>query len=205
MKLSNFIVINRQNVLKGGGEMNKQLIDSIKPRNIYALYFKNGESIILEITHVNSGNGSIKGYDCFGRPTVLGIHSICGFGKLASFPMLSSKAEQNGKIQDVNARNKSNKSFGEIPLGSVRIIEPDRLLDIKGEKTEDVDLIQEQKNPLGSIEYSIINNRQPNDNLRNNKKHDSIIVQEKNTLLSIKIISINGNSIIEKSGGASVD
>lgn len=185
--------------------MNKQLIDSIKPGNIYALYLKNGKNIILKIKHVNSGDGSVRGYDCFGMPTVLCIHCIYGFGKVASFPRLSSKVEKDREIQGVDVKHKSNKPLSEIPLDRVRVIEPEPLLDSKGEKTEDVDLIQAQKKPLGSIEYSNNNNRQSNYILLNNITYDSIIVKARNTLLSLKIISINGHSLIENSGGSSVN
>ncbi|QFK71633.1 hypothetical protein F7984_10530 [Pradoshia sp. D12] len=185
--------------------MNKQLINSIKPGHIYVLYFKNGKKIILKITHVNSRNGSVRGYDCFGMQMILCIHCIYGFGTLASFPRLCPKMEKNKGIQDVNVTHKSNKSYDESPLESERVIVPNPPLDIKGEKTEDVDLIQEQNNPLSSIEYSNNNNPQSNHNLPNNIKHESIIAKERNTLLSIKIISINGNSSIEKSGGSIAD
>jgi hypothetical protein len=205
MKLSNFTVKNRAKCSKRRREMNKQLIDIIKPGIIYALYFKNGKNIILKITDVNHRNGSVRGYDCFGMLMILCIHCIYGFGKLVCFPRLSSEVKQTREIQDVNVWHKSNRSFGEISLENERVIEPDPLLDIRGEKTENVNLIQAQKNPLGSIECSNNNNRQPNHNLLNNIKHDSIIAKERNTLLSLKITSINGNSIIEKSGGSSVN
>jgi hypothetical protein len=217
------------------------IIDSIKLGNIYALYINNRGNIILKITHIDSENGSVRGYDCFGIPTFVCIHCICGFGILTSFPRPSSKEEQNRKVNNVKVKHRRKGPSSGISLENVKVMDPEPLLDlieecsdreqgiheqkeqtysqpleelrdseteppigIIGEKKEAEVLWKEPKKPFYSIEKSIKNN-QANNNSLNNIKHDSIFAKKRNTLLSIKVMSINGNSIIEKSGGGNVE